>query len=75
MERMRDALEDYTRYDERVRRETERLPECIRCREPIQEEHLYDVRGEVLCEECLRKKYRFLTENYLRVRRRSRRDR
>ena len=36
----------------------ERLPKCDDCGEPIQEEHIYEVDCETLCEECIKKRYK-----------------
>ena len=39
------------------------LPVCERCHQRIQDEDYYDVDGEILCEECMKKKYRRKTED------------
>lgn len=46
-------------YGEREReRRLLMLPKCDRCREHIQDDDYYDVDGEILCESCMKKKYR-----------------
>lgn len=35
---------------------------CEECKNPIQDEHYYDICGTVLCEECLKLKYRRAVE-------------
>lgn len=53
-------------YAEREReRRLARLPVCegFRCGKRIQDEDYYDVDGEILCEECMKRKYRRKTED------------
>jgi formylmethanofuran dehydrogenase subunit E len=53
-------------YAEREReRRLMRLPVCegFRCGKRIQDEDYYDVDGEILCEECMKQKYRRKTED------------
>lgn len=53
-------------YAEREReRRLARLPICegFRCGKRIQDEDYYDVDGEILCEECMKRKYRRKTED------------
>lgn len=55
-------------YAEREReRRLARLPVCegFRCGKRIQDEDYYDVDGEILCEECMKRKYRRKTEDLL----------
>ena len=55
-------------YAEREReRRLARLPRCegFRCGKRIQDEYYYDVDGEILCEECMKRKYRRYTEDLL----------
>ena len=37
------------------------LPVCEYCDEPIQDEYLYEIDGEYVCEECLRE---YMNEHY-----------
>ena len=41
----------------------ERLPICSCCKEPIQDEWLYDFNGELYCERCM-DDFKHLTEYY-----------
>ena len=56
---------------EHAERERERrllmLPVCEghKCGKRIQDEDYYDVDGEILCEECMKRKYRRKTEDLL----------
>ena len=53
-------------YAEREReRRLEMLPICEKCHERIQDEDYYDVDGEILCEGCMKRKYRRKTEDLI----------
>ena len=41
------------------------LPVCDRCHDRIQDKDYYDVDGEILCENCMKKKYRRFTDDLL----------
>lgn len=41
-----------------------KLPRCEDCGEIIYDEHYYDVDGVILCEECLKDRYRRYTNDY-----------
>lgn len=40
-------------------------PFCDKCGWQIQDEYYYDVDGEILCEECIKDKYRRSTFEYI----------
>jgi NADH pyrophosphatase NudC (nudix superfamily) len=40
-------------------------PICCKCGWQIQDEHYYDVEDEVLCEDCMKEKYRRSTDDYI----------
>ena len=42
----------------------EKCPTCAYCNEPIQDDYLFDIDGELYCEECMKDLYRHSTENY-----------
>lgn len=50
-------------YEEQDR--PERLPKCSCCRDTIDDEDYYDINGEILCYECLNKKYRKWIDDYV----------
>ena len=53
-------------YSEREReRRLEMLPTCEKCHERIQDEDYYDVDGEILCEACMKRKYKRKTEDLI----------
>lgn len=39
-------------------------PVCSYCGEPIQDEHLYLINDEFVCQECLEREFRKQTEDY-----------
>ena len=41
-----------------------RRPRCSYCNEPIQDDYLFDIDGELYCEECMKDLFRHSTENY-----------
>ena len=43
----------------------ESLPVCERCGEPIQDEHLYLINDEFVCQECLDRDFRKDTNDYV----------
>ena len=60
-----DPLDDFDRLDRRQARYEARLPKCDICRQPIQDEDLYDLGDELVCHDCLDKHYRRKTEDYI----------
>ena len=42
-----------------------RLPVCEICGEPIMDDYLYDLNGEIWCEECLKNEFRKDAEYYM----------
>lgn len=39
-------------------------PTCCKCGWQIQDEHYYDVDGEIYCEECIKDQFRRNTDDY-----------
>lgn len=64
-----DAERDFARQDLENERRRARLPVCEgrRCGKRIAEDEYYDVHGEILCEECMKRKYRRYTDDLLDV--------
>ncbi len=64
-----NPVRDFERHDAEQERWLQSRPVCEVCGEHIQEEHLYDIDGDLVCEECLTKymneNYRQSTERYL----------
>lgn len=57
-----DFFEDYDRDQARGRA---KLPVCSVCREPIQDDFLYVIDDEIICEECLRENFRKSTDDFI----------
>ena len=61
-----DPLDDFDRLDRKQAEYEARLPVCEekKCRKRIDEDFCYEVEGEILCEECMKRRYRRSTEDY-----------
>ena len=46
-------------------RQLERLPVCVCCDEPIQDECCYEINDELYCEECMKDTFRRQTESFV----------
>lgn len=55
-----DPEEDFDRQDREQARIWERLPFCEdkKCHRKIDDDYYFDVDGEILCEECMIRRYR-----------------
>ena len=60
-----DPLLDFARYDAEQQRELDRLPVCVECDEPIQDDVYFEINGECLCERCLIENHRKAVEDYV----------
>lgn len=62
-----DPAADFDRQDMEKERKLARLPICegYKCGKRIQDEEYYDVHGEILCEECMKRKFRRYTEDLI----------
>lgn len=58
-----DAERDFFRHDMEQERQRARLPICEgkRCGKRIDEDDYYDIHGEILCEKCMKLRYRRYT--------------
>lgn len=61
---MIDNYDLWEAHDREQAEELEKLPVCDCCGERIQDEYYYEIDGEILCEECLKDRYRRDTEDY-----------
>ena len=60
-----DAERDFARQDmEQARREA-RLPVCEKCKKRINDDDYYEIDDEILCEDCMKEKYKRSTEDYV----------
>lgn len=64
-----DPERDFDRWDMEQAREEARLPVCEnrRCGKRIQDEHYFEICGEILCEECMIARHRRYTEDYIQL--------
>ena len=60
-----DPVADFNRYQEEQENYLETLPVCSICDEHIQDDHLYDINDEVICEGCLKDNFRKNVEDYI----------
>ena len=60
-----DPIADFYDYDAENARRLERRPVCNICGEHIQDEHLYQIGGELVCESCLNDNYRKSTDSFI----------
>lgn len=60
-----DPVRDAERWIEEQERRKARLPICARCGEPIQDENLWDIDGNLYCPECARYEFEQDTNNYI----------
>lgn len=61
-DRVTEELNAYLKAEEEY---LEKLPKCTCCGEPIQDDFLYYINGETLCEDCMNNNYRDVTENFM----------
>lgn len=60
-----DALEMWERHDAEQEAELMKLPICDYCNEPIQDDYLFDIEGDIICEDCMKYHFRKRTEDYM----------
>jgi hypothetical protein len=61
-----DPLDDFDRLDRKQAEYEARLPRCEanKCGKRIDEDFYFEIDGEILCEECMKRRYRRSTEDY-----------
>ena len=62
---MMDNHDLFVQHDAEQSAWEERLPKCDFCGEPIQDEYLYDIDGEIYCEECMKEHFRKSVDKYM----------
>lgn len=60
-----DPIADFHRCDAEKQAELDRQPTCYECGEKIQEDFLYEINGECICERCLKDNHRKHTEDFI----------
>ena len=59
-----DPNRDFDRWDAEREERLKELPECVICREPIQDEFYYELDGANICPACLEENFRKENEAY-----------
>ena len=60
-----NPLADYYAHEAEEHRRLSRLPKCDICGEPITDENLYEINGELVCEVCLNEHYRRSVSDFI----------
>ena len=60
-----DPIADFEAHDREQANQLAELPVCEICGEPIQDEHLYLINDEFVCEKCLIRDFRKDVEDYV----------
>jgi hypothetical protein len=55
----------WERHDYEQEKGLEKLPVCDYCRKTIQDDHYFDINGDIVCEGCLVENFRKNTEDYV----------
>ena len=61
-----DNYSQWERHEAEREALLEKFPVCEICDEPIQDEHLYLINDEFVCQECLEREFQKQTEDYIR---------
>ena len=56
---------DFLKHDAEKEAELEKMPVCSYCSQHIQDDFLYEINDEVICEECLNQNFRKIVEDYI----------
>lgn len=59
-----DNYDRWAEYDAERQNELDRLPECSECGNPIQDEHCYEINGELICPDCMEENHKKRTDDY-----------
>lgn len=60
-----DNYSQWESYDREQTQQLERQPRCSICEQHIQEDFLYVINDEPVCEECLERDFRRCVEDYV----------
>ena len=60
-----DPYADFVQHDIEQQRWLEKLPVCVFCGEHIQDDFVFYINGEIICEECANDNFRQPTENFI----------
>lgn len=64
-----DPVQDFNRWDMEKERQLARLPVCEdkKCGKRIHDDDYYDIDGEILCEDCMKRRYRRYTADLIEI--------
>lgn len=60
-----DPIRDFYANEARLEKQLQRLPVCCECGEPIQEDWLYVINDEPVCEDCLQINHQTHVEDFI----------
>ena len=60
-----DPLRDFDRWDAEQQSMLDKLPRCVDCGKAIKDDDLYDIGGDLFCEDCMIKNFRRSTDYYI----------
>jgi hypothetical protein len=60
-----DPVKDHDRYQEEKDNQLQKFPKCSICDYHIQDDYLYEINDELICEECIKDNFRKNVEDYI----------
>jgi formylmethanofuran dehydrogenase subunit E len=60
-----DPTDLFLQHDAEQQRKLDRLPVCVECDEPIQDDEYYEINGDPVCIHCLEQNHKMWTEDYI----------
>lgn len=60
-----DPIRDHEERERKLEEWLDSLPVCSECHHPIQDEHCFEIDGELVCAECLAENHRKRTDRYI----------
>lgn len=55
---MPDNYDLWEAHDAEQARQEAKLPVCVDCGDPVQDDHYYEINDEVICPDCMESNYR-----------------
>ena len=60
-----DPVRDEMNHSAELEDKLQKMPKCSYCSEHIQDDYLYEIDGEIICEECVNENFRKNVEDYI----------
>ena len=60
-----DNFSQWEAHERRQEALLDKLPECERCGKLIQDDYYFEIENEILCEDCMNRRYRKSTEDFV----------